>query len=137
MFSITNVRNKLTHRVSVIHTAVHDVEGNCTLVLVSHLTSSCWTRRERTPAMLTPQHHGTQWQPGPITVLNFPNFSFTAMVDWSTWYKPHTCPISPDLSVGTAHSAKSAQQQSISQHLMYGAKPQIGRRHNDQRSSQP
>jgi hypothetical protein len=52
-------------------------------------------RRDRTPATLTPQHHGTQWQPGLSTVLNFPNFSLTTTVDWSTWYKPHTCPMSP------------------------------------------
>ncbi len=63
--------------------------------MVSHWTSSCWMRRDKTPATLTPQHHGTQWQPWLSTVLNFPNFSLTTIVDWSTWYKPHTYPMSP------------------------------------------
>jgi hypothetical protein len=52
-------------------------------------------QRDKTPTTLTSQHHGTQWQPRLSTVLNFPIFSLTATVDWSTWYKPHTYPMSP------------------------------------------
>ncbi len=74
-------------------------EENQTLVLVSHLTSSCWTRRDKTPATVTQQHHGTQWQPGPFTLSNFPHLSLMAMVDWSTWYKPQICPICFSLSL--------------------------------------
>jgi hypothetical protein len=84
----------------------------CTLVLVSQRTSSCCTRRDSFPAMLTPQHHGTQWQPGPTISTNFPHFSFTATVDWSTCTNPRHCPIlteSQTPCISVAHQCQKKQ----------------------------